>query len=291
MPSSARACSCPAPTARGTAWGEHKRRLGALSEAASRILKRDPTAEQLIRQAVQLPFGFAGFQAPACLTLAESISVARPGDTAVIQQVLDQATAASHNVQDPLLCARVTARVNAMVRRWWPSITGSGAVDPVAVGRRLAGEPESAEFGALHVVGEQYTRRDSGAGSVPLPESMREAETLREIARVYERPLSELQRLNRPSGWGPDDHLDHGIEVVIPDPEFPRLLAARLSALALVAPAHTPKDRVRIIQQLVPIAATNVTALDTTLGRLLLAARPADIGRLGAGAIPRGAGA
>ena len=268
----------PGSDREGDAWGEHKRRLGALSEASSRILKGDPTAEQLIGQAVQLPFGFAGFQAPACLTLAESISVARPGDTATIRQVLDQATAASHNVQDPLLCARVTARVNAMLRRWWPGITSTGAVDPAAVGRRLASEPESAEFGALHVVGDQYLGRDIGAGSVPLPDSMREAVTLRDIARVYERPLSELQRVNESSGWGPDEHLGHGLEVAIPDREFPPLLAARLSAMALVAPTLTPRQRTHIIETVVPIAATNVTALDTTLGRLLIAARPSDIG-------------
>ena len=51
-------------------------------EAASRILKRDPAAEQLIAEAVQLPFGFAGFQAPACLTLAESISAMTQADAA-----------------------------------------------------------------------------------------------------------------------------------------------------------------------------------------------------------------
>ena len=268
----------PGSDREGDAWGEHKRRLGALSEAASRILDREPTAKQLIDQAVWLPFGFAGFQAPACLTLAETISVCRPGDTEVMGQVLQQASAASHNVQDPLLCARVTARVNAMVRRWWPGLADHGTVDPAAVIERLVGEPESAEFGAVHVVGESYANRDPGPGSVPLPGSMRDAATLRDIARVHERPLSELQRLNESAGWGPDDPLDQGLEVAIPDPDFTALLAARLSALALTAPGLTPRERTRIVEQLVPIAATNVTALDTTLARLLIAARPADIG-------------
>jgi hypothetical protein len=61
--------------------------------------------------------------------------------------------------------------------------------------------------------------------------------------------------------------------VNIPEPDFIPILAARLSALALVSLGLTDELRTSLIQRLVPLAITNRTALDTVLGRLLLSAR------------------
>ena len=115
---------------------------------------------------------------------------------------------------------------------------------------------------------------------MPLPGTMRGARTLRDIARVHERTLSELQRLNDASGWGLDDRLDDGTEVSIPDGEFLPLLASRLSAACLAAPGLSAKARVRLLQLLAPAASRNVTTLDTVLGRLLIAASPNNLAGL-----------
>ena len=115
---------------------------------------------------------------------------------------------------------------------------------------------------------------------MPLPGTMREARTLREIARVHERTLSEVQRLNDASGWGVDDRLDDGTKVSIPDAELLPLIASRLSAACLAAPGLSAKARVRLLQLLAPAASRNVTTLDTVLGRLLIAASPNNLADL-----------
>ena len=275
----------PGSDREGDAWSEHKRRLGALAEAAKRIKAQEPTARHLLDMAIQLPFGFAGFQAPGCLTLAESIQVVDATDLATVRIALNQAETASHNIQDPLLCARVTARVAAMTRWWWPEAEGAPSFDLEAVVTRMVENPETPEFNALHIVGESYRHRDTGPGSMPLPGTMRDARTLRDIARVHERTLSEVQRLNDASGWGVDDRLDDGTKVSIPDGELLPLIASRLSAACLAAPGLSAKARVRLLQLVAPAASRNVTTLDTVLARLLIAASPNNLADLGVGPV------
>jgi hypothetical protein len=76
-----------------------------------------------------------------------------------------------------------------------------------------------------------------------------------------------------------DEILKQGDEVNIPDADFIPILAARLVAELLVADALPIDARVRLMQRLVPSALANTTALDTVLGRLLLATldRPAPL--------------
>jgi hypothetical protein len=140
---------------------------------------------------------------------------------------------------------------------------------------RLAADANTPEFAALHLVGETYPERAQDRIRVPLPPRVLDARTPAALATdVFECPLSELIRLNAGRGWEADTVLDDGTEVHIPDSDLAPMLAARLAAEALVVPNLSATERTTIIQRLVPPALENPTALDTVLGRLLLAARP-----------------
>ena len=259
---------------RGDSWGSHKRRLTTLAEASALLLHNQAEASSLLDQALNLPYGFAGFQSPACLTLAEAIRVCRPGDGGAINRAMHAAEAAAHNIQDATFCARTTARFNAMSLRWWG--WPPDGFDVVAAAKHLCQEPYAPEFAALHLVGEQYQYRLLGPGKMPLPEWVGQANTLEVLAQVYQRPLAEFQQLNREQGRATDELLPPATAVNVPDPEFAPLLAARFAAEALVDASLPANRRVELTQSLVPIAAANPTALDTVLSRLLLAACPTD---------------
>jgi hypothetical protein len=254
-------------------WGIHKRRFGALAEALACVLHDPATASGLIQQALALPFGFAGYQAPANLALAESILVAVGPVLPMIDQTLLSARESAHNVQDPTLCARTTARVNAMQRRWWPP---APPIDAVAVSERLRDAPSSAEFAALHEVGEPYAQR-APSGTQPLPMSLRLAQSVSQLAAVYQRPLSEFVRMNPDLPPDPEIPLPFGTLVNVPDPRFVTMLAARVAAAALADPALSPAQKTEVIWRLVPVAASNPTSLDAVLARLLLSAPAAAI--------------
>jgi hypothetical protein len=256
-------------------WGVRKRRLGALADAIAYALHDHATAAQLVDQAAGLPFGFAGYHAPACLSLLESVQVAgaNPG---LIQDFITAARRSAHKVQDPTLCARTTARVNAADERWWSPATPLVARE---VAKRLCEAPTSAEFAALHMVGEAYSER--GTEGKPLPDWMRQARSLAALSEVYQRPLSEFVRLNPSLGDNPEVELPYGTQVNVPDPRFVTMIAARIAAEALADPGLDEEQRLGIIWSLVPVAATNATALDAVLARLLLAAGPAALAELG----------
>jgi hypothetical protein len=126
-----------------------------------------------------------------------------------------------------------------------------------------------------------YQERSDDPASIPLPGWMRQARTLEDLSVVYE-PLSELVRLNADQGLRPHDVLQPGTAVRIPDPGLTPLLAARVAAEVLSLPHLSKVDQVAAIQRLVPLAAPNLTALDTVLSRLLLAAEPSQPATLGA---------
>jgi hypothetical protein len=251
---------------RGDSWGSYNRRLAALAQIYSLLGK--PTARaDLIQLAVDLHYGFAGFTAPARLTLAETIR-ACGGDEWTAETMLNAAEAAAHNVQEPTFCAQTTSRVNAMGERWWGPVLGGAELDDT-VGR-LRRHPEDPLFAALHRAGEDYGQRGSGGSYTPLPQWAVDASTLTELARLYGRPVEAFEQLNP----GLDrDQAPLPSWVNVPDPEMAPLLAARLAAEALAV--DLPKgERIRVIQSLVPVAAPNPTALDTVLSRLLVAAIP-----------------
>ncbi len=247
-------------------WSHNLRRLSALAVIDDLLLGNIPNSNELFARAEGLPRGLAGFRSPACLTLAEELSLCK-AEAGHVLLVVEDARSAAHNIQDATFCALSTARVNAMRKNWWekPIVDLPGLID------RFSKDPRSAEFASLHRVGETYEYRPELSG-LPLPEWLRLADTLRELSQVYELPLSEFQRLNPEYAANPDQTLPAGSEVSVPDPNFTPLLAARLAAAALAGPARGAN--VRLIQRLVPIATPNPVTLDTLLRRLLLAAQP-----------------
>lgn len=263
-------------------YGSIKRRLATFAQCFARLLGQPADAAQFLDKAVTIgDLGFAGFQMPACLSLAESAEVCGFGTAGIPEKALSLAGTAAHNVQDETFCARSTARYNAMYRGWWnPPAGRAPIVDVVAAARRLSDDGGGgAEFAALHIVGEPYDgRRPSG---MPRPEIPHTARSLARLAELYHRPLEELLRLNHDRGWRAETSLPDGTEVRIPDRGLAPLLAARFAAAILVDPALDAVQRVKAIQALVPVAAANPTALDTVLARLLVAVGPTDPGMLG----------
>ena len=259
---------------KGDTWGRYKRRLAAFAEVFAVLLGNQAEALDLLRLASELPYGFAGFQSPACLALAESIRVCAPGSTHEIESILDAARRAAHNIQDATFCARLTARCNAMTGRWWQQPGPMSDVGQVI--ERFRRNPSDPEFAAHHIVGEQYQYRSPGAERLPLPIEARQANTLAGLARLYERPLSEFQRLNYERGWAADEYLPPDTEVNVPDTGFATQLAVRFAAEVLSDDKFSASERVSLLQSLVPLTVPNSTTLDCMLSRLLLAARPMD---------------
>jgi hypothetical protein len=258
----------------GDPWSHHLRRLAMMAEIHALALSDRIAAADLFGRARALPFGFAGFRAPACMALAETASICLPESPAAVADSLDQAMRAAHNVQDYVLCARATSRVNATKLRWWKAPPDRLTV--AAITQRLLAAPGGPELAAVHVVGESYGCRVEMPQRLHIPDWVRGASTLSDLARVYQRARTLLQQLNPEAGCPDDAPLPAGTLVDIPDPELAPLLATRLAAEALTSPALPARGRVELIQMLVPPAVANPTALDLVLTRLVLAALPCD---------------
>jgi hypothetical protein len=263
----------PPPRGQGDTWGTNCRRLAAVAESLSRLPGRDAAVRTTIQSALQLQWGFAGFNAPARLSLAEAIEVSS-ADPAWIAEALTGARTSAHNIQDATFCARTTARVQALAERWWGS-PPLGAFNVEDSAGLLARDASAPEFAARHVIGQQYDDRDPTA-TIPLPPDLRAAATLKELAAVYKRPLEDFYRLNSDPPLNADNPLPPGTRVNVPDPGFPPLLAARFAARALADAGLSPERQQRVIRSLVPVAAADTTALDVVLARLLLASRLQD---------------
>jgi hypothetical protein len=261
----------------GDEWSAHKRRLGAIAEAYSVALNSLSDAQKLLELAVALPFGRAGFQSPACLTLAESAFISDASTWHLVRQALQLARVAAHHVLDPTFCAQATSRWNALVGEPWSEPFGPAAhFDVESVAHRFSMNPSATEFAACHIIGESYENRTNHP-PLRLPPAFLKANTLTDLAdRVYKCQLVDLARLNRHEDWEVDQPLPAGTIVRIPDPGLAPLLAARLSAMTLADPNIPPSRRTSIVQRMVPLATSNPTALDTVLGRLLLVALPQD---------------
>lgn len=249
-------------------WGTHRRRITALFELAALVLKDDAIADPLLQQIERLPGGFAGFQAPAQLRVADALwATGRPSHPAR-QRMLDEALKSAHHVQDFHFCARVTARCNAL-RRWHATPLNGAAL--AATIRRFAESPAAADYAAEHVVHEAYTFRQHGApGTLPVEEATR-AETLEQLAELLQRPTVEFRRVNPELPL--DQPIPGGTPVRVPDPGFAPLLAVHFAARCM-AQGELEDERAALVRSLVPVAVANPTALDSVLGYLLIAVRP-----------------
>ena len=245
-------------------WAHHKRRMLASAQALGWLLGEHELALRLLQQALRLAdSGFAGYQAPACLALADTIRVCAPGDPqaeANIDQALQWAQRAAHNVQDPTFCARMTARVNALRHYWWQGFDLDERV------RQFPGAAHRPEFAALHRVGHAYAGRRMDA--LQFPHWASDDQSFDALQRLYQRPKSDFLRLN-----GGERPLHPGDEVAVPDPGFIPHLAARLAAEMLAEAGDAPwsAEELGRLRALVPHAVPSPTALDAVLTRLVLA--------------------
>jgi hypothetical protein len=261
---------------RTDSWSHYQRRASALAEVFAVALGRRSDAADLLTLARDLPKGYAGFRAPSALTLAESTRIVTPGDNAARDAALTSATAASHRIQDYLFSLQMTATVNAL-RFQWADMTRA---DLQATVSRFLEKPLAAEFCAIHRVLEQFDYRAEDQQhfeALPIPEPVRRARTLHDIAALFPYGSEELVAVNDWIWAAPDapdailtEELQEGDTVKIPDPDFAPILASRFAAEALVADGLSPEIRTRLIQRLVPMALPNPTAVDTVLARLML---------------------
>jgi hypothetical protein len=252
------------------AWGTHKRRLTALLELTALLVDERADAGVLLNRIRALPGGFAGFQAPAFLRLADALRASRMDASGAREAILDQALRAAHHIQDYRFCARMTARCNALMR--WHAAPLAG-MQLAAVARRLAAAPGDAEFAADHSVHEGFRFREKGNPDILSVEEAERAETLEQLVEVFQRPAVEFRRVN--PQFALTETLAAGTTVRVPDPGLAPLLAIHLAARTLADDA-LEDERVDLVRALVPVAAANATALDTLLGYLLIAAEPDD---------------
>jgi hypothetical protein len=244
-------------------WADHKRRMLASAQALGWLLGEHELARQVLHDAKGLAdSGFAGYQAPACLALADAIQICawnNPNMLPDIDEALEWAQRAAHNVQDPSFCARMTARVAAMRKNWKAGFSIEERVRWLA----NSGNPKIAP---LHRVGRTYDGRRGDA--LKFPPWVHDDKSFAGLARLYQRHESDFVRLN---GAARPLH-DHD-EVAVPDPGFVPHLAARISAEILAQAAHVPlsAERLQLLRALVRSAVPSPTALDAVLTRLVLA--------------------
>jgi hypothetical protein len=268
----------------GDPWAHELRRLAALAEVYFRVLNRPVEANQLLDKALGLHFSynFAGFRAPACLTLAESLRLCGRDEPQVIESAVQDALKAAHNVNDPEFCAQTTARINAMQARWWPVVPDT--IDIVSTIARFTQDPQKPPFLPLHRVGDKYQHRAAVSDRQPLPPGMLMAQTVQEITQVYPsmrlRSEEEILALNPELQGLADQALPEGTQINIIDPDFAPLLAAYLAAEALATGGLRDSERASMIQRLVPLSVANRTALDTVAARLVMASSPQDFAAL-----------
>lgn len=157
------------------------------------------------------------------------------------------------------------ARV-ATLTAWW-----NDPLPPLpALVDDFVGHPDAPRFGPRHRLGEPFLHRDRD-DHLPI-DAVTNALDARDLAVALD--MAEGRLLD--PGPGTD-----GATIVLPDPEFPPLVAAHLSArIAAVGLSHP--DRVRLTAALVPVAVADATALDLVLGRWIcaLASGGADLAAL-----------
>jgi hypothetical protein len=251
-------------------WGSHKRRLTALMELYQLALGDGGKATELLDRICALPGGFAGFQAPAYLRLADALRACDMKAAGLLEKIIEDALRSSHRIQDYHFCARVTGRCNALKRWHQAALTGQQLADTI---RRFAASPTDGEFAADHFIHDTYKYRDNNdPDRLPIA-SARQADTLEQLVEVFQRTAVEFRRLN--PQYGLTETLGDKAAIRVPDPGLAPLLAVHLAARVL-ADDSLEDERGELLRALVPVAASNPTLLDTMLSYLLIADQPDD---------------
>jgi hypothetical protein len=241
--------------------------LISLLELYRLVLNDSSKTDELLQQIKHLPDGFAGYQAPAKLRLADALRACRVDTPDTLTATLEDALSSSHHIQDYHFCARLTARCNALQQWHGRALQGDDLANTI---RQLAATPDDAAFAAAHVVHEAYRYRGSDPDTLSIDEA-RNANTLEQLATVFQRPAVEFRRLN--PEFGLSDGLKNQTPIRVPDPGFAPLLAVHFAARALADPM-LDDQRTALLRLLVPVAVINPTALDTMLSYLCIAAEP-----------------
>lgn len=247
-------------------WGNHKRRLITLMELYSLLFSDTQEAQLHLDRILALPGGFAGYQAPAQLRLADALIACNVDRTNLLEDTLSLALRSAHHIQDYHFCARITARCNALIRWHQLSLHGQDLADTI---RRLAASPTDAEFATDHNIQEAYQHRDDNDPDTLPIDMARQAEAVEQLVEVFQFSAVGFLRFN--PEFRLTEKLGVGTLVRVPDPGFAPLLAIHLSARAL-SDDTIEEERITLIRSLVPVAAHNPTALDTVLSYLLVAA-------------------
>lgn len=234
-------------------WGHHARRLAAHAEVAHLVLGDTAGAGTLINTAMQVPFGYAGYRAPASLAVAEAAAIAASDDPVQREAALDAALASAHNIQEPAFCALMTARVNT-ITNWWRSAPLDDLTDLVEAFVR---DPSSSRFSPRHRLGEAFEQRSQDDHLST--DHITSLNSPQDLALELGLPLLAITRLNADADPA---------TVVLPDPGFAPMVAAHLAARVTASPLPATQ-RARLIAGMLPVAARDVTCLDQLLGRLL----------------------
>ena len=185
---------------RTDSWSHYQRRASALAEVFAVALERRSDAADLLALARELPKGFAGIPRALRADARGEHAHRRVRRRRRSRCGADVGAAASHRIQDYRFCLQMTAMVNAMRSRW-SDMTG---VDLQATVERFLDKPLAAEFCAIHRVLEQFEYRAEDQQyfqALPIPETVRQARTLGEIAAIFE---------YEPAGAGCGERLDLG---------------------------------------------------------------------------------
>ena len=192
----------------------------------------------------------------------------------------------AHHIQDYHFCARITARCNAL--KHWHDVNLLPAGQLVATIHQFVAAPADVDFAAEHAVGESFEFREQpdtaggpNAGFVLFDESQmlpvweaKQANSLDQLADVFQRPVLEFVRLNPKIGLRTP--IAPKAPVHVPDPGLAPLLACHFAARVL-AETSLGLERAGLIRSLLPVALANATAFDTVLAYLLIATDPEDV--------------
>lgn len=251
-------------------WGIHKRRLTGLMELYTLLLDDSLEANSVLKRIRNLPYGFAGYQAPAYLRLADALFACGMNLPDLSKEFLEEALQSAHHIQDYHFCARITARCNAL-KRW--HISSLKGLDLSQIIVRFVKSPSDGEFSTVHLIHEDYQYRDkSDPDILPIFYATR-AETLDQLTEVFQISAVDFRRLN--PQYGLTQIIEDQSLIRVPDPGFAPLLAVHLGA-RVIGDKTLENERGEILRSLVPIAANNPTALDTLLSYLLIASQPDD---------------